>query len=249
MLGYHRLWRLCIHRMGPSDVRCKLRDLSTRCSLSVHVHSRLWLSSGSSMSLTIPRSGRQKRMPVSAPALILALISVSLAQTICPYVSVSSCTGLTQTQCVNSFYNPGLAGSYAKHPCAWSGTACSQSSNNCIQYCAGSTELITCGQDTNTSTCADYYTYTLSSGVGGFPIYTYYDCNLVSGACATTTPKEQCSPYTAATCTGTYYAAGCSAITSQTTCLASHQTGAHGGSWQCGYTAGVGCYPKVPCHL
>lgn len=177
--------------------------------------------------------------------LALTLLSLVLGQypihfLQCPHASTANCSSLTtQVKCVNSYYSADTTSGHTQQSCYWTGSACTtNTSANCVNTCpyAGTTDCTTLGS----TTCEDYY---MTNG------YTTWFCywSPTSSSCAYY-PYRYCNQNSVSGCSGTLYSGGCSAIASQTTCLASYQTGAHGGPQQCGYTTGVGCYANAPCH-
>ena len=170
---------------------------------------------------------------------ILALASDVHAQA-CPPIPVSTCIGLNASKCPLSYYNPGASQYYVRYPCILSGSTCVASSSQCARYCPGSTYVYASCAGLSTSICESYYTSTA---------YLFKECNYIASTnkCGQTTPAQTCIPYSASTCTGALVSTGCSSLTTQASCTGRFQTGAHGGSALCSWTAGVGCYANQPC--
>lgn len=172
---------------------------------------------------------------------ILALSSASPVFTlpVCPAIPVLTCAGLSAVKCPLSYYNGGASLGNAKYPCILSGSTCTQSAIQCLSYCPPITAS-TC-PTAPAATCESYY--------AALNAYVFNQCSYLpaSNTCGVSTPPLLCLPRTSSTCSGTVVTAGCSSLITQATCTGRFQTGAHGGSNQCAWAAGVGCYADLPC--
>uniref|UniRef100_A0A6C0C9F5 Uncharacterized protein n=1 Tax=viral metagenome TaxID=1070528 RepID=A0A6C0C9F5_9ZZZZ len=151
------------------------------------------------------------------------------------YVTVSSCSGLTQAQCKVSQIHSATG----DNNCAWDGFGCVMK-EECIKICDGVYSTSDCTTVSPVGDCEQYYE--LHAG------NLKYDCQYGFGSCSSTYSNGKCYFPGAGNCGGTI-ATSCSSFITKSTCNARYiLDGGIGGTYrQCGWTSGAGCFPNKPC--